>query len=377
MSIPRVVIDSAIRVTPKLRAMPIELVPVAGRDICCESLQGAQALLTRTVTRVDEPLLADSDIQFVGTASAGTDHVDLNYLAARDIRFASAAGSNASAVSDYVLAAIAACGRLEAIVSGADIGLVGYGHVGRNLARRLAKLGARVKVYDPYEAMADTDMEFVALDDVLTCHVVSLHAALHSTPPHPSRHMVGLQQVRVVSDDALFINAGRGALVTSEAVHSLLDRGVDVVLDTWPEEPHVSLELLNGVRYGTPHIAGYSQLSKNNATDFLIPSLVDAFQLEFSEKVVELPPEIGDLSTSGCADIVSLSRLLRAVGRIEQDDREFRRIWTRGDSPGLFESQRRDYAMRQQLEGLVISTDQTPSSRLANWLATLGVVIAR
>ena len=53
MSKPRVVMDSAIRVTPRLRALPIELVPLASTDISSDALVDAQALLTRTVTRVD------------------------------------------------------------------------------------------------------------------------------------------------------------------------------------------------------------------------------------------------------------------------------------------------------------------------------------
>ena len=150
MSKPRVVIDSAIRVTDTLRALPIDLIPIAGNEISNKSLVGAQGLLTRTVTRVNESLLAKTGVEFVGTASAGTDHIDLEYLAANGIGFASAAGCNAAAVGDYVLSAIGLCGRLEEIIDGANVGLVGYGHVGRALAGRLLRLGAKVKVYDPW-----------------------------------------------------------------------------------------------------------------------------------------------------------------------------------------------------------------------------------
>ena len=125
MSKPRVVIDSAIRVTDTLRALPIDLIPTAGNEISNKSLVGAQGLLARTVTRVDDSLLANTGIQFVGTASAGTDHIDLEYLSANHISFDSAAGCNAAAVGDYVLSAISLCGRLKEILDGADVGLVG------------------------------------------------------------------------------------------------------------------------------------------------------------------------------------------------------------------------------------------------------------
>ena len=375
MTRPRVVIDSAIRVTNRLRALPIEFIPIAGGEISNNSLIGAQALLTRTVTRVDESLLAKTGVEFVGTASAGTDHIDLEYLAANDISFASAAGCNAAAVGDYVLSAISLCGRLEDVVYGADVGLVGYGYVGRALADRLSRLGATVKVYDPWVTEFAADVESVTLGEVLDCSVVSLHAALVKTAPFPSHHMIGIKEADLVKRDALFINAGRGSLMSVEAVERLLERDVEVVLDTWPTEPHVPIELLNRVRFGTPHIAGYSEVSKNNATDFLIPALVNALALDFEDMNAaddrNSPVELTDTGD----DLETLSALLRHVGRIEQDDREFRLAWAKQQSPEVFETQRRQYTMRQQLQGSAVSLEHGVTPRFAGWMKSLGVTV--
>ena len=375
MTKPRVVIDSAIRVTDKLRALPIDLIPIAGGEISNNNLIGAQALLTRTVTRVDESLLANTGIQFVGTASAGTDHIDLEYLATNNIGFTSAAGCNAGAVGDYVLSAISLCGRLEDIVNGADVGLVGYGHVGSALANRLLGLGARVKVYDPWMTEFAADVEPVTLEDVLGCSVVSLHAALVKTTPYPSYHMIGVTEADLVKEDALFINAGRGSLVTFEATERLLERGVEIVIDTWPAEPHVPIELLNRVRFGTPHIAGYSESSKNNATNFLIPALINALSLDCEGMVEERQSESPIVLTYTGDELQTLSALLHDNGRIEQDDRDFRLAWDKDQSPEVFETQRREYAMRQQLEGLEVSVTHAVAPRLAGWLEGLGVAV--
>lgn len=375
MTKPRVVIDSAIRVTNKLRALPIDLIPIAGGEISNNNLIGAQALLTRTVTRVDESLLANTGIQFVGTASAGTDHIDLEYLATNNIGFTSAAGCNAGAVGDYVLSAISLCGRLEDIVNGADVGLVGYGHVGSALANRLLGLGAKVKVYDPWMTEFAADVEPVTLEDVLGCSVVSLHAALVKTTPYPSYHMIGVKEADLVKEDALFINAGRGSLVTFEATERLLERGVEIVLDTWPAEPHVPIELLNRVRFGTPHIAGYSESSKNNATNFLIPALINALSLDCEGMVEERQSESPIVLTYTGDELQTLSALLHDIGRIEQDDRDFRLAWDKDQSPEVFETQRREYAMRQQLEGLEVSVTHAVAPRLASWLEGLGVAV--
>ena len=375
MTRPRVVIDSAIRVTNRLRALPIDLIPIAGGEISNNSLIGAQALLTRTVTRVDESLLAKTGVEFVGTASAGTDHIDFEYLAANDISFASAAGCNAAAVGDYVLSAISLCGRLEDVVYGSDVGLVGYGYVGRALANRLSRLGATVKVYDPWVTEFAADVESVTLGEVLDCSVVSLHAALVKTAPFPSHHMIGIKEADLVKRDALFINAGRGSLMSVEAVERLLERDVEVVLDTWPTEPHVPTELLNRVRFGTPHIAGYSEVSKNNATDFLIPALVNALALDFEDMDAGDDRESPIVLTDTGDDLQTLSALLRHVGRIEQDDREFRLAWAKQQGPEVFEMQRRQYTMRQQLLGSAVSLEHEVTPRFAGWMKSLGVTV--
>ena len=375
MTRPRVVIDSAIRVTHRLRALPIDLIPIAGGEISNNSLIGAQALLTRTVTRVDESLLAKTGVEFVGTASAGTDHIDLEYLAANDISFASAAGCNAAAVGDYVLSAISLCGRLEDVIDGSDVGLVGYGHVGRALADRLSRLGATVKVYDPWVTEFAADVESVTLEEVLDCSVVSLHAALVEAAPLPSYHMIGVKEADLVKRNALFINAGRGDLITCEAVERLLKRDVEVVLDTWPGEPHVPIELFNRVRFGTPHIAGYSELSKNNATDFLIPALINALALDCEGTVVEQHQKLPIVLTDIGDDLQILSALLRDIGRIEQDDRDFRLAWAKEQSPDVFETQRRQYTMRQQLQGSAVSLEHGATTRFAGWMKSLGVTV--
>ena len=230
---PKIVLDSAITITPRLAQLPVDLVAVAGRDIGREALRDAQGLLTRTVTRVDAALLEGTSVSFVGTASAGVDHVDLDYLSENGICFASAAGCNAHAVCDYVLSAIGLCGRLDAVMKGATVSLVGYGNVGRRLAARLVDLGAVVRVFDPFVSDFDGGIESTDLQKVLQCSVVSLHASLHSNNPNPSYHMIGLAESSWIPSDALLINAGRGKLLTVAAAEMLLLRGVDMVLDTW------------------------------------------------------------------------------------------------------------------------------------------------
>ena len=115
------------------------LEPVAGRvvyapasDITRELVRDAQVLLTRTRTRCDAALLGGSTVEFVGTATIGTDHIDLDYCRSHGITVASAPGCNAPAVAQWVMATLAQwleARRLQP--DGITLGVVGVGHVGR------------------------------------------------------------------------------------------------------------------------------------------------------------------------------------------------------------------------------------------------------
>ncbi len=368
--------DSAIRVTPRLTALPIELVPIRGMQIAATDLRDADALLTRTVTRVDANLLEDCRVRFVGTASAGIDHIDTRYLSKRGIQSASAAGCNAAAVADYVLDAIYQCQRLESLVNGATVGLVGYGAVGRHLAVRLGKLGGTVKVYDPYVQSIEADVKCCALTEVLSCSIVSLHAAFHNDQPYPSAQMIDNAAVGYVSPDALFINAARGGLVTEEALHRMACQGVTLVLDTWPDEPSVPRELLSRVAFATPHIAGYTGTAKTNATDFLIEPLMRALGLERSFETTEIQETrqvMLDLSHQ--SDIHDLMAAMKVVSRLAKDDSEFRASWKKSPTPDNFEAQRTQYSLRDQYSALTLNAVSV-STDLQRLLSAAGFRLA-
>src|SRR5690554_2350160 len=84
----------------------VRLLP--GQQIGQAEVADADVLLVRSVTRADEALLHASPVRFVGSATIGTDHVELAYLEGRGIVFAHAPGSNAQSVVEYVLAALLA-----------------------------------------------------------------------------------------------------------------------------------------------------------------------------------------------------------------------------------------------------------------------------
>ena len=121
-----------------------------GRQITRDAVQDADVLLVRSITPVDEALLAGSGVKFAATATIGMDHIDRAYLERAGIGFASAPGSNANSVAEYVIAALLALGRkYRFALEGKSIGIIGVGNVGSRVDAKCRALGMRTVLNDP------------------------------------------------------------------------------------------------------------------------------------------------------------------------------------------------------------------------------------
>ena len=297
------VVDDVIPHTGALKALMGDVTALPGRAITPATISDADILLVRSITPVNESLLAGSSVKFVGTATAGVDHFDIEAIERLGVAWAAAPGSNAVSVVEYVLCALATAGWFERVVSGLPVGLIGLGQVGERLAHRLMHLGCEVLAYDPLRVDWPSDIRRTEMEEILCQPVISLHANLHDQGAHASRGLLDAaraeQMVAAISKregGGLFINAGRGDLMTLEALSRLVDSSWTVILDTWPGEPSLSAELLSRCDWVSPHIAGHSIKARENGSDLLAVALA-------RWAGVELPasPELVDQDDSAIA----------------------------------------------------------------------------
>jgi len=260
----------------------VELMP--GREIGHADLQDCRCLITRTVTRVDAALLQDTPVEFVGTATIGTDHIDLDYLADSDIGFSNAAGCNAESASEYVISGLFALSQRK----GFDplqmrAGIVGLGNVGSRLRQKFDALGIECLVCDPpLQDSGQSSQAFIDLDTILReCNLISLHVPLTHGGMHPTFHLLNAKRLQSLREGCVLINAARGEVVDNHALLELLTRRDDlhVFLDTWENEPLVSCELLRRVDLATPHIAGYSVEGRLRGTQMVLDAAARHFKL--------------------------------------------------------------------------------------------------
>ena len=338
---------------------------VNGRALSRDQLLEADALLVRSVTRVDENLLAETGVSFVGSATSGTDHMDQTWLAQTGITFCHAPGSNANSVVEYVLAAVAATGQvLERLLVAGRVGIVGYGRVGAALAARLEALGINWCAYDPLLAK-DEIARPASLEQVLDCELICLHPELTCEGPWPSYHLIGAAELARLGDHQLLINASRGAVIDNKALLHCLGEPLPpaVVLDVWEQEPWIEPELLRQVSIGTAHIAGYSLDGKVLATRMLARQLLAHFGMETQPGAGPLS-DIAPVVLAGAGSPAEAMRqLIEQRYPIARDDQLLRQAVFGSDDnerAAQFDVLRKQYAERRELVGskvVVASSD--------------------
>ncbi len=286
-------------VTAELSAAGRERLEQLGYDVACAGWgttrrtldgdglvaagQGA-TLLVVEVERVDAGVLeALPEVRIVASARGVPSNVDLAAATARGVPVLHTPARNAASVADFTIGLVLAqCrslargqehlrrrgwlveGELPYLhfrgpeLAGRTLGLVGYGAVGREVARRAAGgFGMRVLVNDPYVAEPEPPAEAVPLERLLAeSDVVSLHCPL--TPE--TTGMIGERQLALLRPEAVLVNTARAAVVDEAALVAALVEGrmAGAALDVFWTEPlppdHPLLGMDNVTL--TPHLAG-------------------------------------------------------------------------------------------------------------------------
>ena len=366
----RIIVDSHIPHIQGLIEPRSEVLYLEPGDITRDAVRDADALIVRTRTRCDAALLDGSRVRFIGSATIGTDHIDLDYCATHGITVRNAPGCNAPAVAQWIFAAIAAWMNAREISpssvasrhlppggggvnpDGLTLGIVGVGHIGSIVARWATQLGFTVLLNDPPRENRDDshDVVFSPLDELQRrCDIITFHTPLTRDGQWPTWHLCDQRFLDGLTRCRLILNAARGPIADNTA---LLRWHGDVALDCWENEPHISTELLEKAVVATPHIAGYSLQGKQRGTAMMLAALNEFYGWDIPIPAIaspatgaqdnspssvasrHLPPGGGGVSLDGIAasyDILADTARLKAA-------------------PATFEFQRNHYPHRQEYQ---------------------------
>lgn len=335
-----------------------EVALVPGRTMRADLVRDADLLLVRSVTPVNAGLLDGSRVKFVATATIGFDHVDTRYLELRGIGFATAAGSNANSVAEYIIAALLELAhRKQFRLRDKTLGVVGVGNVGSKVVRYAEALGMRVLPNDPPRQRAEGG-SFVSLDRVIAeADIITLHVPLTKSGPDATFHILEPRR-------GILINTARGAVLDNRAL--LAANLTGLVLDVWEGEPNLPPGLLDKADIITPHIAGYSFDGKVNGTRMIYEAACRHFGLP----AVWTPqlPAVSPLTMAavpGEDDEDTLRRVIRQCYDITDDDARLR------TDPKKFDQLRAEYPVRREFFNTMLRLENATASVRAK-LAAIG-----
>ena len=314
----------------------------------CVEVKSADALIVRTRTHCDRALLSGSNVKFVATATIGYDHINADDLRRLDIRWTNCPGCNASSVGQYVRNCLALiCKRDGCHMENFTVGIVGYGHVGKEVYKALKEASCKLLVNDPPLAEAGgADVDLVSLDELARkCNVITFHTPLINDGVHPTFHLADEIFFDKVACRPVVINAARGGVVDELALmKAYADKKIgDIIIDTWEDEPHINLALMNEAFIATPHIAGYSADGKSNATRMALRAVCKYFSVPIADekKFLEFtaPPSL----PAGCMPTGDMVADWLKLYNPADDSMRLKH------NPELFEKLRGDYPLRREM----------------------------
>lgn len=348
----RIVADENIEFVREAFTALGELFVLPGRNISKKELINADALLVRSVTKVNKDLLEGTKIKFVGTATIGNDHIDKKYLASRKIFFTDAAGCNSDAVAEYVFAALLQlANELDVKLKNKLIGIVGVGNIGSRVAHLAETLGMKVLKNDPPIKRSTYLDDYLELDELMRADIITLHTPLIKEGADKTSHLFDYTRLKKLKDEAILINTSRGPVIDNKALVETIDnKNLNVILDVWENEPNINPELLNKIKIATPHIAGYSLEGKVNGTVILYRALCDFLNIVPAWKPVLTKTENDIINLPSMQIQESLHKIFSHTYKIKEDDKNLRQLNNLEESVrgGFFDSLRKDYPLRRE-----------------------------
>jgi D-3-phosphoglycerate dehydrogenase len=255
----------------------------AGRSLAghalIEFLRGHERAIT-ALERLDDGLFAAlPELKVIGKYGVGLDMIDLDAMARHGKKLGWQGGVNRRSVAELVIAFAIACLRLVPQASGGlragkwqqlagrqltgrRVGIIGCGHVGKDLTQLLDAFDCEMLAHDVREFpefYAQWRVRSVGLERLLAeSEIVTLHVPLDDS----TANMLSAERLGLMRPDAVLINAARGGLVDETALKEMLKSGrlAAAAFDVFSTEPPQDDELLALPNFlGTPHIGGSSE----------------------------------------------------------------------------------------------------------------------
>lgn len=304
---------------------------------------GCNILLSRSTIKVNEKLLNNVPLEYYATATAGFDHVDVEYLSNNQVKYFIASGCNSNSVAEYVLLNIAKYRNIKSLkYTDLCIGIIGFGNIGRKVAYYCNLLGIKVLINDPILKENNFKFpeyfEYVDLEKLLkTANVITNHVPYCDNGKYQTSNLLN-ENLNLLQNNCLFIHSSRGGIVNeSLLINNIKEKNIFAVVDVWEDEPLLNNELLTLCKIATPHIAGHTINAKLNASQMI---LNDMFMQGIANETFILGNRKEEYTI--LSNIIEKLEIARNRRKINEDS-----VWLKSN-PSSFSEFRKNYPQRNE-----------------------------
>lgn len=247
-----------------------------------EKVKEFDALVVRSATKVRQPIIDSASdagrLKLVIRGGVGVDNIDVEYAKSKGITVNNTPKASSASVAELAIGHMFSLARYLHIanhtmrlgqwnkkaykgieLAGKTLGLVGFGRISREVAKRALGIGMKVIYTDIIGDVKDDNCKFVTMDELL---VASDFISIHIPGSKDKKAVIGEAEMAKMKDGAYIVNTARGGVICEEALLKALDSGkiAGAALDVFEEEPSKNEKIYTHDKISlTPHIGASSK----------------------------------------------------------------------------------------------------------------------
>jgi D-3-phosphoglycerate dehydrogenase len=281
-------------------------------DELCRIIGDYDALLVRSGTEVTAKVIeAGKRLRFIGRAGAGVDNIDTDAATRKGIIVANAPEGNTLAATEHTMAMMLSMARnipqataslkkkewkrskfMGVELNDKVLGIVGFGRIGRELAKRANALDMRCVAYDPFiskERAAQLGVEMMSVENLFKiADVITVHTPLIKE----TRHLINTKSIATMKDGVRIINCARGGIIDEKALYDAIKSGkvAGAALDVFEAEPPLESPLLTLDQViVTPHLGASTIEAQQNVAISVAKQCIEVLHGGAAKYVVNAP----------------------------------------------------------------------------------------
>ncbi len=296
--------ENDVQVDVKTKLPPDELKAIIG---------DYDALLVRSATKVTKEIIqAGKKLKVIGRAGVGVDNVDMDAATKQGVIVMNTPEGNTISTCEHTLSMLLSLNRnipqahtavrkkewkrdrfIGAELAGKTIGIIGYGRIGREVAKRLQAFGMRILAYDPFIAangMSDPNVELS--NDLNQVISQADYITIHTPLTRETEHLIGSEAFKIMKNGVRIVNCARGGIVDEKALYDAIKSGKvkGAALDVFEKEPpgdNPLLELEEVVV--TPHLGASTEEAQENVSVAVARQVIDVLKGREIRNAVNMP----------------------------------------------------------------------------------------